>query len=83
MKNSSNATTMPAPTSEASCDFAPACSTTAVREPLVDTAKPWEQARREVGRPDADHLLVGIDLLAPAGTEARGGGDGVGEPRRA
>ena len=37
----SSTATMPAPTNDESCDLAPACSTTAVRDPLVDTAKPW------------------------------------------
>ena len=38
-----------------------------------------EQAGGQVGGADADHLLVGVDLLAGAGGEGRGGGDGVGE----
>ena len=32
-----------APTSPVSCVFAPACSATAVREPLVLTGKPWKK----------------------------------------
>ena len=32
---------MPAPTTPVSWLFAPDCSATAVRDPLVDTAKPW------------------------------------------
>ena len=59
--------------------FAPDCSATAVREPLVETAKPWKQPGGDVGGADADHLLVGLDLVAAAGREARRGGDGVGE----
>ena len=45
-KNSSSITTRPAPTTPVSWLFAPDCSATAVREPLVDTEKPWN-------RPDA------------------------------
>ena len=32
-----------APTTPVSCVFAPACSATAVREPLVLTGKPWKR----------------------------------------
>ena len=38
-----------------------------------------EEAGGHVGGPDADHLLVGIDLIAPPGGEAGGRGYGVGQ----
>ncbi len=41
LKNSSISATAAAPTSPATWLFAPDCSATAVRDPLVDTAKPW------------------------------------------
>ena len=53
----------PAPTRPATWVFAPACSATAVREPLVLTGKPWNKPGRHVRRADADHLLVPVDLL--------------------
>ena len=34
-----------------SCDFAPDCSATAVREPLVDTAKPWKKPAATLAAP--------------------------------
>ena len=43
LKNSSSSATIPAPTSPVSWLFAPDCSATAVREPLVDTANPWKK----------------------------------------
>ena len=46
-----------------SCVFAPACSATAVREPLVLTGKALEEPRRDVRRADPDHLPVAVDLL--------------------
>src|SRR3984885_5922317 len=42
---------MPAPTNDASWDLAPACSTTAVRDPLVDTAKPWRKPAARLAAP--------------------------------
>ena len=42
LRNSSRTTTSPAPTTPVSWLFAPDCSATAVREPLVETAKPWK-----------------------------------------
>ncbi len=39
--STSISTIAPAPTTPVSCDLAPACSATAVREPLVLTGKPW------------------------------------------
>jgi hypothetical protein len=41
--------------------------------------EPLEHARGQVGRADADHLLVRPDFLATPGPEARSGGDGVGQ----
>ena len=38
-----------------------------------------EHPRGQVRRPEADHLLVRVDLVATAGGEAGRGGDGVGE----
>ncbi len=38
-----------------------------------------QASRHQVGRSDADHLLVGVDLLTPAGPETRRRGDGVGQ----
>ncbi len=43
LKNKSMSATQAAPTSPVSWLFAPDCSATAVREPLVDTAKPWNR----------------------------------------
>ena len=42
---------MPAPTRDASWDLAPACSTTAVRDPLVDTAKPCTSPAARLAAP--------------------------------
>ena len=42
-----------------------------------------KEAGGEVGGADPDHLLVGVHLLAPPSAEARGGGDRVGQTRRA
>ena len=42
LKTSSSSTTTPAPTRPVTWLFAPACSATAVREPLVEMAKPWK-----------------------------------------
>jgi hypothetical protein len=52
-------------------DREPACSATAVRDPLVLTGKPWKKSRRDVGGADADHLLVASDPLALASGEGR------------
>ena len=59
-----------APTSPVTCVLAPACSATAVREPLVLTGKPWNSPARDVGGADADHLLVAVDLLAARSANA-------------
>ncbi len=42
-RNSSKSTTIAAPTSPVTWDLEPACSATAVREPLDETAKPWNR----------------------------------------
>ena len=59
--------------------LAPDCSATAVREPLVDTAKPWNRPAATFAAPMPIISWFGIDLVAAAGGEARRGGDGVGE----
>ena len=41
--------------------------------------EPPEEAGGDVGRADADHLLVRLHLLASAGVERGGQGDGVGQ----
>ena len=46
-----------APTSPVSCVFAPACSATAVREPLVLTGNPWKSA--------APRLAAPIPIISP------------------
>ena len=51
LKNRSKTATIPAPTTDASWDLAPACSTTAVREPLVDTAKPCKRPEARLAAP--------------------------------
>ena len=61
-----------APTIPVSCVFAPVCSATAVREPLVLTGKPWNKTRGDVRRADADHLLAPVDVLtSPLGERGR------------
>ena len=42
---------MPAPTSPVTWLLAPDCSATAVREPLVDTAKPWKNPAAMLAAP--------------------------------
>ena len=79
LRNSRSAATRPAPTRPVTWLLAPDCSATAVRELLVDTAKALEEAGGDVGGAHADHLLVGVDLVAAPGGEARRRGDGVGE----
>ncbi len=79
LKKSSRSATTDAPTSPVSWLLAPDCSATAVREPLVDTAKPWKNPGGQVGGPDADHLLVRVDLVATASREARRRRDRVGQ----
>ena len=61
------------------CVFAPACSATAVREPLVLTGKPWKRPAADVRGADPDHLLVAVDLLAGSGGEHRCRRDRVGQ----
>ena len=51
LKNNSKAATITAPTTDASCDLAPACSTTAVRDPLVDTANPCKKPEKRLAAP--------------------------------
>ena len=70
-KASSSSATSPAPTRPVSWLLAPDCSATAVREPLVETAKPWKKPAAMFAVADADHLLVRVDLVAAAGGEAR------------
>ena len=79
LRNSRSTATRPAPTRPVTWLLAPDCSATAVREPLVDTAKPWKKPGGEVGGADADHLLVGLDLVAAPRREGRRRGDGVGQ----
>ena len=43
----------------------------------MDTGKPWNRPAATLAAPEADHLLVGVDLVAAAGGEARGRRDGV------
>ena len=50
--------------------LAPACSATAVRDPLVEIGEALEEAGGDVGRAHADHLLVGVDLVAAPRREA-------------
>ncbi len=68
-----------APTTPVSCVLAPACSATAVRDPLVLTGKPLEEPGGDIGDTDPDHLAIPIDLLPGARGECRGGGDRVGQ----
>ena len=72
-------TMAPAPTRPATCVFAPACSATAVREPLVLTGNPWNSPAATLSSADSDHLLVPVDPVAGAGRERRCRGDGVRE----
>ena len=68
-----------APTIPVIWDLEPACSATAVRDPLVLTGKPWKKPAAMLARADADHLLVAAHLLATPGGERRCGGHGVRE----
>ena len=79
LKNSSSTTTRPAPTRPVTWLLAPDCSATAVREPLVDTAKPWKNPAAMLAAPMPIISWSGFDLVTPPGREARGRGDGVGE----
>ena len=63
--------TTPAPTTPVTWLLAPACSATAVRDPLVEMAKPWKNPAAMFDGAHADHLLVRVDLVASAGREAR------------
>ena len=47
-----------------SCVFAPACSATAVREPLVLTGKPWKRPAAMFAAPMPTISCVPVDLLA-------------------
>ena len=60
-----------APTTPVTWDRDPACSATAVRDPLVLTGKPWKKPGGDVRGADADHLLVAPHPLAPTGRERR------------
>ena len=60
-----------APTSPVSCDFAPARSATAVRDPLVLTGKPPNSPAATLALPDPHHLPGRVHLLARPGREAR------------
>ena len=51
LRNSSSTTTRPAPTTPVSWLFAPDCSATAVREPLVETANPWNSPAARLAAP--------------------------------
>ena len=51
MKNSSSSATTPAPTRPVSWLLAPDCSATAVRELLVETAKPWKNPAAMLAEP--------------------------------
>src|SRR5579872_4472189 len=51
LKNRRRTITTPLPTTDASWLFAPACSTTAVRDPLVDIAKPWRHPAARLAAP--------------------------------
>src|SRR6202000_305716 len=51
LKKRSNAATTPAPTTEDSWDLAPLCETTAVRDPLVETAKPCRKPETRLAAP--------------------------------
>ena len=42
-RNNSRIATIAAPASPVTCDFEPACSATAVREPLAEIANPWKR----------------------------------------
>ena len=46
-------TTRPAPTSPVTCVLEPACSATAVREPLTEMAKPWNRPAPTLEAPTA------------------------------
>ena len=56
-----------APTSPVTWVFAPACSATAVREPLVLTGKPWNSPAAMFAAPMPDHLPAPVDLLRRSG----------------
>ncbi len=58
---------------------APMSSLTAVRDPLVPTGMPWVTPDGDLGDPEREQLLVGVDDLVVAGGEGAGGEDRVGE----
>ena len=50
--------TRPAPRSPVTCVLEPACSATAVREPLTEMANPWNNPAADVRSAHGDHLAV-------------------------
>ena len=69
----------PRPTRPVTWLLAPDCSATAVREPLVEIAKPWKRPAAMFAAPIPIISLVGLDLVAASSGEARRRRDGVGE----
>ena len=76
---SSRSATASAPTTPVSCVRAPAASATGVRDELLLIGKSLKETRGEIGGPEPDHLLIGIDARAHAGGVGAGEDAGVGE----
>ena len=61
---------MPAPTTPVSWLLAPDCSATAVREPLVEMAKPWKKPAATLAEPMPIISWFGLHLVATAGVRS-------------
>ena len=57
--------------------FAPDCSATAVREPLVLIGNPWKNPASTFAAPIPTKLLIGVYLQPLARSEPRRGGDRI------
>ena len=68
-----------APTTPVICVFVPACSATAVREPLVLTGKPWKNPAATFAAPIPIISWFAVDPLARARRERGGRRDRVRE----
>ena len=79
LKASSKRVTSPAPTSPVAWVFGARLVGHRGARAAHRDGEALEEPGGDVGEADADHLLVGLHLVAVAGGEAARGGDGVGE----